>query len=124
MILMDVSHSSIARWLRNPDRKQYNASSRRMHGKTRLVVEGILAAVKNNPLISTRELSRLLEITSGVKISRELARCVLKCNGMTRKKARFYGEPIDLHEKTDKFLATRDAYVQEGRKFFSLDEVS
>ena len=123
-MLLKVSHSSVARWILNPEKKQYDASNRKLNGKTTRVIVGILAAVKSDPLISTRGLATLIEASTGVHISRELARCVLKNNGLTRKKARFYGEPPDLRVKTDKFLATRDEYIREGRTFFSLDEVS
>ena len=122
--ILNVSHSSVARWIVHPEKKQYDSSKRKLHGKTTQVIVGILAAVMSDPLISTRELARLISSSIGVNISRELARCVLRNNGLTRKKARFYGEPADLKEKTENFLAMRDVYVQEGRTFFSLDEVS
>ena len=79
-MLLKVSHSSVARWILNPEKKQYDASNRKLNGKTTRVIVGILAAVKSDPLISTRGLATLIEANTGVHISRELARCVLKNN--------------------------------------------
>ena len=43
---------------------------------------------------------------------------------MTRKKARFFGSPKNLQEKTDSFLIQRTKYINEEKVWFSLDETS
>ena len=47
---------------------------------------------------------------------------MIKRQGFSRKKARFFGKPADLGTKTDCFLAHRDALIAENRQFVALDE--
>ena len=121
---MNVSHSSVARWIREPTRKKYDSSTRKQNGKTVIVVDTIRIAIQANPLLSTRDLANLVLNTLGVKISRELARSVLMNDGFTRKKARFFGCPPDLEEKTQIFIRERESFRSKGFKFYSLDETS
>jgi transposase len=59
-----------------------------------------------------------------VHVSKELVRVALKEHGFTRKRARFFGAPPQLPEKTIEFIKTRDRLLEEGRVFWSLDETS
>lgn len=89
----------------------------------RALVEGlVVAAVRDAPLSTLSELQAAVQATCHV--SKSLIATVLRRNGITRKKARFYGQPRDLEAKTARFVAARDAARAAGRTFFSVDEAS
>jgi transposase len=66
----------------------------------------------------------LVQETLNIRISLQLARAVLASSGLTRKKAKFFGDPKDLPEKTAAFLRRRQELLDDGREFWSLDETS
>lgn len=119
-LLVCASHSSVARWVRNPEQKPYDSRNRR---RTRCIVaEALRAAVLADPLLSLFQLrSKVLDAT-GVCVSRELLRVTLREIRVTRKKAHFYGTSPTLPQRTREFLQLRDAYLREGRPFYSVDE--
>ena len=47
-----------------------------------------------------------------------------KKQGFSRKKVKFFNEPLTLQEKLDSFLIERDKLVSKGYQFASLDETS
>jgi transposase len=117
-VLVMVSHSTIARWVRNPERKQYV----RVHPtKSRVVAESIRAAVVANPLESLR--ARVAEAT-GETVSHELIRTAIRRLGFTHKKVRFHSRPDHVPKLTSDFVAARDALAKQGRRFVSIDETS
>jgi transposase len=118
--LLMVSHSTVRRWIQNPERKPHLRSS----PKTTLIASVVLAAVEADPLITPRALSFLLCDELKISVSAELVRTVIRRHGYTRKKARFYGQPSNLAAKTAAFEAKRTAFLQQGRFFVSVDETS
>ena len=50
-ILLQVSHSTISRWLKNQSRKQYTKRSNVVY-KSETIVETIKLAIQNDPFIS------------------------------------------------------------------------
>ena len=118
--LLQVSHSTISRWLRQPERKPYPTRK----SKTTLVAECIRASISNNPFISNRILSEVVYKSLGVNVSRELVRVAIKRQGFTLKCARFHGRPPDIDEKVTAFVKKRDELLSQGREFVSLDETS
>lgn len=120
-ILLQVSHSTISRWIRNPNRSPY---PRRTAIKSLQISETIRLAVINDPFISTRRLRHLIRDSLDLLVSRELVRVVIKREGMTRKKARFHGHPSCLEARTVAFVTERDRLLREGKQFVSLDETS
>ena len=120
-MLVRASHSSVSRWLKNIEKKPYDSKNRLI--KRSLVSEALRASVIVDPLLSLTQLrERVLEAT-GVTTSRELLRIVLKDSSITRKKAYFYGTSAMLPSRTTEFVALRNSMVQEGRVFYSIDEV-
>ena len=96
-IILQVSHTIVARWLRNPERKKYTRSS--INDKSLRVIEIIKATVQNDPFISIRKMKSIIDKTSNFSISKELVRTViLKC-GFTIKKAKYFSRPNDLEDK-------------------------
>ena len=120
--ILQVSHSSVHRWLNNPARKPYDSTRRRQQCKAAVVAETIRAAVRSNPLLSCRKLVQIILDTLCIRVSAEIARSVIKQSGLTRKKARFFGSPPDLEVKTQQFLDARRDFLQQGFKIWSLDE--
>jgi hypothetical protein len=58
-------------------------------------------------------------------LSRELLRVVIiKKQGLSKKKAKFFSKPSNLEAVTDAFLKKRDQLLAEGRTFVSIDETS
>ena len=121
-IIIQVSHSTIARWLKNSDRKSY--SRIQPHSKCQTIIETIRLSIQIDPFISVCKLRKSIFESIGISVSRELIRtCIVKL-GMSRKKARFFGKPKNLEDKTREFLVKRDLFVEERRHFYSLDETS
>ena len=122
-ILLQVSHSTISRWLKNQTRKQYTKSKNKIY-KYDAIIESIRISIQNDPFISITKLTILLQQTINITVSKELVRLAISKLGLSKKKARFYGEPNDLKEKTTIFLERRDAYIEQKRRFLSIDETS
>ena len=122
-LLLQVSHSSVARWLKHPDRKPYTSVNR--GSKTKMLIPALRAAVENYPFIFPRKLQTIIKESLNIQVSRELIRTVLlKRLGFTKKKARFFSTTNDLPKKTTDFLLLRKKYLQKGYTFVSLDETS
>ena len=118
-IILQVSHTTVARWLRNPERKKYTRSS--INDKSLRVIEIIKAT---DPFISIRKMKSIIDKTSNFSISKELVRTViLKC-GFTIKKAKYFSRPNDLEDKVKTFITKREIFKSENRPFFSTDETS
>ncbi len=120
-LLAKVSRSTVHRWLKQPERKQY---TRKTVSKSSLVVETIKMTIQSDPFISLCKLQSLIQTTLGIQLSKEFVRTVLKRNNYTKKKARFYGEPKGLKDKTMTFLEKRNVLIQQGRTIVSIDETS
>lgn len=123
-IILQVSHTTVARWIKHHEPRTYDTSRRRRLSKATVVSESIRSAVVNDPFVSKHALQSLVLETFGFHVSRELIRTVILKNGFTRKKARFHGHPIHLEEKTVQFLEQRDQFIKQNKRFVSLDETS
>ena len=84
----------------------------------------VLDAVRNAPLSTLADLQQVILSATNLRVSKQLICTVLFRHGLTRKKARFYGEPKDLAAKTTNFLSARSAARVNGRPFVSIDETS
>ena len=121
-IILQVSHTTVARWLRSPERKKYSRSS--FNDKSCVVIEIIKATIQNDPFISIRKMKSIIEAAFNFSISKELVRTVvLKC-GFTIKKAKYFSRPDDLQDKVKDFITKRELFKNENRPFFSTDETS
>ena len=121
-IILQVSHTTVARWLRNPEKKKYTRSS--IKNKSCQVIEIIKATIQNDPFISIRKMKSIIEDSFNFSISKELVRTViLKC-GFTIKKAKYFSRPDDLEEKIKAFITKRELFKSENRSFFSTDETA
>ena len=119
--LLDVSHSTVARWLKHPDRKAY---SRKCPKSTSAVVEVLKAAIACNPFVSLVALRQLVHDTLNQTLSKELLRTVIGREGFTKKKAKRFGLSQTLESTTSSFIQRRDALRSQRRHFFSIDETS
>ena len=122
-ILLQVSHSTISRWLKNQSRKQYTKRSNVVY-KSETIVETIKLAIQNDPFISISKLRIIIQESININVSKELVRIAIFRLGLSKKKARFYGEPSYLKEKTALFIERRDTYIKQNRRFLSIDETS
>lgn len=119
-ILLQVSHTTIARWLKRVDRKKKAGKV----NKCDIVVEVLRKSILNNPFISLSEMRDIVMKTLDINVSKELVRQVIKRQGFTKKKARFYGISKAQVEKTKVFLECRESFKNQGKQFVSIDEVS
>lgn len=67
---------------------------------------------------------KMIKESLEIDVSKELIRVAIVKLGYTKKKARFYGSPSNLEEKTFIFIKQRNEYMNEGRRFLSIDETS
>ena len=119
--ILQVSHSTVSRWLKCPERKKY---CRSIVSKTSQIIHAIKAAVINDPFISLVSLQKVIRDMFKFDVSKELLRVAIASCNYSKKKARFFGVPRDLAEKTKIFVSLRDDYVSKHYNFFSLDETS
>ena len=120
-VLLKVSHSTVSRWLHNPEKKPYK---KRTEFKSQHIIEIIKTSILIDPFISICTLRKNILSTLNVSVSRELIRTCISKLGHTRKKARFFGCPKNLEEKTNLFLGERSKHINEGKIWFSQDETS
>jgi transposase len=119
--LINVHFSTISRWLRNPERKQYTYKNAT---KEATIIECLRFLVASNPFVSIRKLTCIICEALNIKVSRELIRLVLKKDGFTKKKAKPSFIPKHLPKRVQKFLQLRDEYIKSKRLIVSIDETS
>lgn len=119
--ILEISHTSISRWLHKLERKKYFRKSKIC---SEHVIETIKISLLINPFISTRKLIVKIKEVCQVDVSRELIRVAISKLGYTKKKAKFFSCPKNLPEKTTIFKNLRNQFINENRPFFSLDETS
>ena len=119
--ILGVSHTTVSRWLKNPDKKKY---SRKHVPKSFLIIETLKAAITNNPFVSIISLKQIIKDTFRFDVSKELIRVEIHSMNFSRKKARFFSTTKNLKDKTRDFLNTRETLITQGYKFFSIDETS
>jgi transposase len=120
--LLNVSHSTISRWIKNPLKMPYSKRIKVL--KSDLITELLKITIKSNPFLSLLGFQKLIQDNLHISVSKELVRLIIKREGFTRKKARFYGEPKNLEETTMQFIQERNKFLQNGYEFVSIDEVS
>jgi len=72
-LLLKVSHMTISRWIKNPERLTYSRFS-----KTRIISESIRSLIQNDPLVTLSQLQESIESTFAFKVSKELLRTIRK----------------------------------------------
>ena len=120
-LILKVSHTTISRWLKDPNRKQYPS---RKATKSEQVADTIRIAIQTDPFTTLSRLRKCIEDTFSFTVSRELIRTAIKKMGLSRKNAKFFSQPAHLPQTTAAFLRKRDQFIAEGRLFVSLDETS
>jgi hypothetical protein len=82
------------------------------------------AAIAANPFTCLSQLRKRLGEVFPFTLSRELLRVVIiiKKQGLSKKKAKYFSKPTNLEAVTDAFLKKRDQLIAEGRTFVSIDE--
>ena len=120
-ILLNVSSSTVHRWLHHPHPKTY---IRNTPSKTSRIVESIRIALLNDPFLTCVKLRDLIQQLFNFKVSTTLIHTTIRKSGMTKKKARRFSSPDNLPQKTQDFLTLRNTYLRENRIFVSLDETS
>ena len=121
--ILEVSHSTISRWLKEP-RKLYNSENRLKTSKTNRVVGTLKVLIESDPFISIQTMISKLKILFNFSVSKELVRTIIKKQGISKKKARFYSKTNKLPDLTQTFLTNRNKFIEENRSFVSIDETS
>ena len=119
-IILNVSHTTIARWLKQTEKKSYKRSS----NKSDLIVDVIRTTITANPYISLRSFTQVIKTTLNIQVSKELVRIVIKRLGFSLKKAKVFLSPKDLNLKIRDFINKRDSFLQQERYIVSMDETS
>lgn len=122
-IMLQVSHSTISRWL-TESRKEYNNTKRTVFSKSEQIVSSIKIMIQNDPFVSLNLLTLKIKDLFMFTVSKELIRTIIKKNGISKKKARFFSSTAKLPELTKVFIEKRNQYIEEGKEFVSLDETS
>ena len=120
-LILQVSHTTVARWLKCSTRKPY---SLRAATKSQKIAEALRAMVLAEPFTSLSKLQLRVQETFGFTVSKELLRTVIRQQGLSKKTAKFFSKPAHLEQTTADFIKARDAFVAENRLFVSLDETS
>ena len=119
--VLNVSHSTVARWLKCTERKTYTTNKISKQVK---IIQTIKEAIQATPTITLHELKQKVETIFNFKVSKELIRVAIKRQGITRKNVNFYGFPSNLQTKIDEFIDKRKEYIDNNLTFFSIDETS
>jgi transposase len=107
--LLQVSHTTVLRWLRNTERKKYKRSA----PKTDILKECLREMVENDPSFTLRKAKATIEATIGVSVSHQLVRVVLKSLGYRRRKVRLHPRPTSTELATTASLESRYRYEAE-----------
>ena len=91
-IVLQVSHTTVSRWLRNPEKAIY-PKRRYVDSKSMKVTDTIRLAIQSNPFVSLFSLKNIMKEVLSLDVSKELLRTVIKTNGYSKKKAKFFSEP-------------------------------
>ena len=83
-----------------------------------------MATIRDAPLSTLSAVQSVVTNTLGFAVSKQLIATILSRGGLTRKKARFYGQPKDLEAKTRGFLDDRASAIASGSPIVSIDETS
>jgi transposase len=119
--LVQVHASTICRWLKEPERKQYQRSK---PTKSEQIIGCLRSTITSNPFTTVRKLKSIIQEVLKIDVSIELVRTVILKLGFSRKKARFFSKPNDLEYKTQKFIDQRNEFIQKGYCIYSVDETS
>ena len=87
-LIVDVSHSTVARWLKSIERKKYTTSK---VSKQVQIIRTIKDAIESSPTITLRELKNKVETLTNFTVSKELIRVAIKRQGITCKNVHFMG---------------------------------
>ena len=120
-MLLNVGRSTIARWVQSHGvRKPYPQRRTRAD----LIVGLIRGTLSCKPFTTSHQLAELIHETLALRVSKELVRVATRKAGFTQKKAKFFGRPVHVAQKTADFVAERNKLLAAGRPFVSLDETS
>jgi transposase/uncharacterized protein YxjI len=121
-IIIGSSHSSIHRWL-NVLYKPRKIQNKKLNNSK--ILDTIILFIKTHPFCSVKDVNNILLKTYNISVSNELVRLTIKktCN-FSKKRARYFSQPKNEQEKLNNFLKKRTEFLNENRKFVSIDETS
>jgi len=118
-LLLDVNHTTILRCLTSTERNKYMRSG----PKPDILKACLQSVIENDQLINLREANASIVATTGVSVSQQLIRVILKTPGSNRNKVLVHSRPASTEIAGTAFLERRDRYeAQEHQFVFSLDE--
>ena len=121
--LVGCCHSTVSRWINNPERKQYQKDTTKTY-KSETIIDVVKNTIKENPTVSLTTLKIFIKNSIDIDVSKELIRKTIQNNGFVKKKAYFYGEAKNQTELTQTFITKRNQNVNEQRRFIFVDESS
>ena len=120
-VVLQVSHSTIARWLKNKERKHYE---RKIPSRSAQVVGVLRSILKSSPFTTIQRMKQIILETLNIVVSKQLISAAIASNGYTRKKARYVTICKNHNANVNDFLIQRTMLLKSKRNWFSLDETS
>jgi transposase len=120
--VINVSHTTISRWLKNINKKKYNVNIEKT--KTYKVKEILKTTIECNPFISLRQLKDIIKSTLSLSVSIELLRVAMKIHGYSKKKVKYFSKSSGQELKTKEFLKKRSEFIKQNKYFVSIDKTS
>jgi transposase len=121
--LVQVSRSTVQRWIKDPKRKKYIRKSKIL--KSDQIEDIINLTINNSSFITLSKLQYILKNNLNIDVSKELIRKIIhKKIKLSYKKAHFYTKPKHLQEKVNNFIIKRNIYLEEKRLLVCIDETS
>lgn len=119
--ILDTSFSTVSRWVNftKKDRKQI---IKKLDPTD--ITDAIKLFVNSHPFCSLKDIQIMILKTFNLNVSTELIRLFINKHNYTKKRARYYSVPKDDEIKLITFINQRNKFVQENRKFISIDETS
>jgi hypothetical protein len=82
-LLLQASPASVCRWLKHPERKQYQRCN---VSKAEQIIATLRALVTTNPLATLAHMTTTVKQLHKLTVSKELVRSVLRSSGYSRKR--------------------------------------
>jgi hypothetical protein len=109
-MILQVSHSTVWRWLKNPERRLYPDKK----ATKQSITEAVKLAVKSDAFISSRKLNRLVLDTFQIQVTSKLVRVITK-QGLTEKEVRFHGRTTYIESRTLAFSLKDTSFSRRER---------
>lgn len=118
--ILNVHYSTISKWFNKIERPR-KVSDKILYKDN---ISNLLEqTIKENPF-STLSSLQIIMNANNIFVCKETIRRFLKNRNYSNKKVKYYSRPKNHEEKLKEFIEQRQKYINENRKFISIDETS